>query len=108
MNTNGVGYLQILQIETHARFDEISLIGDESRQIRRYCVFVNTLNIQKKRFYQTVVILTQRIVFSKGIRVQGSQIRPSNFVVGPRPCGCAQQDAAIALAKPDTFSIYYL
>jgi hypothetical protein len=40
LNTNEIGHLQILQFEKHAQFDEMSLIGDESRQIRRYCVFV--------------------------------------------------------------------
>ena len=88
LNTNGVGYLQILQIETHARSDEMSLIGDESRQIRRYCVFVNTLNIQKTFLSNCCDSDAVNSVFF-GIRVRGSQIRPSNFDVGPRPCGCA-------------------
>ena len=94
--------MQILQIEMHARFDEMPLIGDESRQMRRYCVFVYTLNIQKTFLSNCCDSDAANSVF-KRIRVQGSQIRPSNFVVGPRPCGCAQQDAAIALAKPNTF-----
>ena len=46
--------MQILQIEMHARFDEMPMIGDESRQIRRYCVFVNKIDI----------VLVLQIVFS--------------------------------------------
>ena len=94
--------MQILQIEMHARFDEMPLIGDESRQMRRYCVFVYTLNIQKTFLSNCCDSDAANSVFF-GIRVRGSQIRPSNFVVGPRPCGCAQQNEAIALAKPDNF-----
>ena len=67
-------------------------------------MFVNTLNIQKTFLSNCCDSDAANSVF-KVIRVQGSQIRPSNFVVGPHPCGCAQQDAAIALAKPNILFI---